>query len=159
MTAKYGTRSLLAVTAAIALLCALSVWIFNPPSPNQLSDLPPLFVPSIPMMLVGILLIPIFCLPATLVASVMVFGTRRFPFTYTAFTFFGLQPIVLFADISFWDTGMRFAISVIGASVLMFSESVFRKLDKIHYIASGIAIMISLGWYVGIVCGVISAGV
>ena len=148
---------MLATVTAFAVLCAFVSWVLNPGALTFFSNTPLPFVPTIPMMGIGICLIPFFCLPAYLVAGGMVIRTSCRP--YSAIVFFGLQFVVLVANISFWDVGLRFFATTMIASAAMTIETIARKLPKLQLVASGIAILISVAWYFAIVCAVASAGV
>ena len=157
MPLQFDSRSMLATVTAIAVLCALGSWVLNPGAITFLSSSPLPFVPTIPMMGIGICLIPFFCLPAYVVAGGIVLRTSCRP--YSAIVFFGLQFVVLFADVSFWEVGLRFLATTLIASAAMTIETVARKLPKLQLVASGIAILISVAWYFAIVCVVASASV
>ena len=157
MPLQFSSRSIFAAISSLAILCWLFTWILNSGPFDRLIEIPLLFVPGVPMMGVGICLIPFFCLPALLIAGAIVIRTSPRP--YSAIIFFGLQLTVFVADLSYWDAGSRFIIASGFASTTMLVESAVRKLPKLQLLASGIAILISIAWYFAILCVVVSASV
>ncbi len=145
------------LVTTVAIICATYSWLLTKHGFDTFSKIPPLFLPSIPMMLPGMALIPFFCLPLLLVIVVFVF--RSAPRSYTILIFFGLQFAPFAIDISFWGNGMRFIFAMLLASFTVILEVFCRNLPRGQLIAGIASFFVTVAWYIATVCVCASASV
>lgn len=157
MTVKFSVSDLLSVTFALAVLCLLVKWVVAPSEFFSLAGVPPIFYPSIPVVGFGLSLVPLFCMPMWVFSVGMVLTEDRRPFS--SLVFFSVQLLVIFADVTVWDVGLRFCIAVLISAVAMIVEVKLRLLAPRHILASWIALAVSIAWYIAIVCIVVSASI
>jgi len=141
----------------VAIICATYSWLLTENGYDVFSKIPPLFVPSISMMGIGISLIPFFCLP--LLVVIIVCALRSTPRSYAILVFFGLQFAVFAIDISFWGNGMRFIFAMLLSSFTVIVEVAYRNLPKGQLVAGIASIFVTVAWYIAIVCVCASASV
>jgi hypothetical protein len=141
----------------VAIICATYSWLLTKNGYDTFSNIPPLFLPSILMMGLGISLIPFFCLPLLVVMVVFVF--RSTPRSYTILVFFGLQFAVFAIDISFWGNGMRFIFAMLLAAFAVIVEVSCRNLPKGQLIAGIASFFVTVAWYIATICVCASASV
>lgn len=154
---QFGVRSLFVLIANVAVICATFSWLLTKNGYDAFSNVPPLFVPSIPMMGFGISLIPFFCLP--LVLLMMVSVLRSTPRSCTVFIFFGLQFSVFTIDISLWGNGMRFVLVMLLSSFVLIIEVAYRKLPKGQRFVGVASLFVTVAWYIAMICVCSSASV
>ena len=157
MKPQFGIRSILVLVAMFAVICATYSWLLSKTGYDTFSNMPPLFVPSIPMMGPGILLIPFFCLPLLLAMIGLVL--RASPRPYTILIFFGLQFAVFAIDISFWGNAMRLICAMLLSSLTVIVEAAYRDLPKGQLVAGVASLFVTGAWYIATICVCASASV
>ena len=157
MRTKFSLSGLFAVLTVLAILCATTLWLFDSSANRAFDRIPPLFIPTIPMMGVGFALMPFVCLPAFLALVVMMAKTPPRP--YTGILFIGLQFAGLFADVTYWGCGIRLIISMLLSLVAMACEQYYRKSLRSYKWILVTAIIMTVCWYIAVICIAASAAV
>ena len=157
MKNQFKLRSIFLLTAMIAILCATYSWLLSDNGYDAFSDIPMLFTPNIVVMLLGILLIPFFCLP--LIVFMIIITLRSWPCPYSILIFFGIQLSVFMIDISFWGNGLRLIFAMLLSSMAVVAEVVYRKLTRGQVVVAIMSFFITAAWYVATICLIYSASV
>lgn len=157
MKTQFGIRSIFALIAMFAAICATFSWLMSDSGYDTFSKIPPLFLPDITLMGVGISLMPFFCLPVLL--GMIVFVVRSKPRPFTVVHFFGIQFAVFVTDISFWGNGMRFIFMMLVSSIALNAEVVCRNLPRGQRVAGMASLLVTGAWYIATVCVCASASV
>ena len=141
----------------IAATLAIYAWLLSNAGYDTFSRIPPLFVPGVQMMLLGLALIPGFLLPAFLVMVILVLRGEKRP--HTSLVFLGIQFVILVANISHMGNGMRYQLALILASSALVAEVGYRQLAMSQRIVAGLSVLVTIVWYVVIACACESAAV
>ena len=157
MRVQFGTLSIFALITAVAVLCALVIWLLDSSFNQDFELIPPLFVPSIPMMGIGIVILPFVCLPTTVALLVVVAKTSPRP--YSIIVFIGLQVAAFFVDVSYWGNGIRLVLAMLLALIAMFVEMHVRRIVETRLVLTILTAIIVACWYVAVICIAASAGV
>ncbi len=157
MRTQFSLRGVFAILAMVAVLLATMLWLWDSSANRAFERIPPLFIPSIPMMGLGIALLPFVCLPAFVGLAVMLFKNRPVP--YTAIVFVGLQFVGVAVDISYWGCGIRLVLAMLLALIAMVGEQCYRQSLKTYRWIFGLALAMTACWYIATICVAASASV
>ncbi|MDG2223933.1 MAG: hypothetical protein P8L85_21310 [Rubripirellula sp.] len=103
------------------------------------------------------MLIPFFVFPLLVVMSVVAW--RSPPRPYTLMWFFGIQFAAFFVDVSFWGNGIRFLLAVATFALAIMLEVACRKLPRGQMFVAVSALIVSIAWYIAVICVCESASV
>ncbi len=120
-------------------------------------NFPILFKPSIPVMILGIALVPILILPLLIKVAIALARGKRYP--YTAYLFLGFQFSLFFLELSFVKDAFIFLVCNCLISTGVICEIRFRGLWKIHKFIACASIAVTIVWYLAIVCIMSAASV
>ena len=154
---QFDLRAMFVLTTLVGVLAATYSWLLSSTGQDIFSDIPPLFMPSTDMLMVGILIIPFFCLPIVLAMAVLAVRSKRRPFTILLF--FGLQFVVFVVDVSFSGNAMRFIFAMLLSALGVIVEVVCRRLGRSQIYLGLASLFVTFAWYIAIVCICVSASV
>ena len=153
---KFSVRSLFGVTAAVALLVALAIWINDAENIRSYDAIPPLFHPSISFMIWGFALVPFVCLPALLI--ILAITATNPPRPISLIVFVGLQ----FAGLTIADDyrmGLKWIFAMLFACILICAETYLRNLPRLYRYVCGLSLVMTFAWYIAMICVAASASV
>jgi len=157
---RFGLRELLATTTVFAIFCGAMFWIFRSDQLESVDSFPLLFVPSIPVLGFGIVVVPFVAL-AMLAFIVAIFArTPTRPYSIPLFLGLVVAPLAvgLFRG-STTDYSMRWLVAIGLSAMVVFGEVLIRRLPRPHLEAAGLAIAVAIGVYFFLMCGLISASI
>lgn len=128
----------------VAVSCTVSVWVLRSDGVATLSEFRGLYVPTVPMLFVG-LLAPFNCL--AMVIAMLVLIVRFGPRPFTAIIFFNCVILVIVVDSWFWDCSLRMLIAMTFSSLLLIGETILRKLPTPITVASVLSLFVTFGYY------------
>ena len=140
-SSQFRLNTLLASVTCMAVFCAAASWIIQSEA-FELWRFPFLFMPSIPMMIVGIIGSMVFCV-AALIASVTFFVRAR-PRPIASLLFFGCVTLVFVVDES---AQLRLLLVMSASAIVVLAETLVRGLPKSQVVAALLAIAASCGYY------------
>jgi hypothetical protein len=150
---QFQLKTLLGLVACSAVFCAAAAWIIRADTLDSL-HFPFLFMPSIPMMGVGIIGSLVVCLGALAASGTLVVRARRRPLT--SLLFFGTVALVFVVDES---AHLRLLLVISSSAVTFLAETLVRRLPTSQIVASVFAIVLAGGYYFLLLFGFASAGV
>lgn len=155
--AQFSLSTLLGVVTCVALLSATAAWVLEKDLPRVSWHFPVLFYPSIPMMKVGILVVPIVCFAIILAALVLTY--RSSPRALSSLYFFGTIPLVFGLRIVESPNCIRWLMAISVGSLALIAETLARRLPKQQLIAALLSAVIPIGAYVFLLSAIAAAGV
>lgn len=121
------------------------------------SSFPILFKPSIPVMILGLAMVPVVILPLLIKVALLLVKERPRP--YVAYLFLAFQFSVLFLELSFTKDASIFLVCNILISTLLTVEIRYRGLWNTHKLMVYTSAAVTVVWYFVIVCIISSASV
>ena len=125
--------------------------------PISSSNFPILFKPSIPVMILGLAMVPVVILPLLIKIALVLIKERPRP--YVAYLFLAFQLSVLFLELSFGEDASIFLVCNILVSTGLTIEILYRGLWNTHKLMVYNSVTVTVVWYFVIVCIISSASV
>ena len=135
-------------------------WIFCTKQLGTFEDVPLFFIPNIPLLGLGIIVVPMACLAMlTRIAFLFVHSVPRL---YTIPLFLGMAVVPLLIGATGWsktDYSLRWLVAVVISAFTVFGEILLRRLPKPFFEAAVLSLATSIGIYFFLMCVVISASI
>jgi len=161
------------IVLLLTIIPALQAHSQNPDTPSEVighhplvttgdlmpssSSFPILFKPSIPVMILGLAMVPVVILPLLIKVALLLVKERPRP--YVAYLFLAFQFSVLFLELSFTKDASIFLVCNILISTGLTVEIRYRGLWNTHKLMVYASVTVTVVWYFVIVCIISSASV
>ena len=156
-TTQFSLSSLLGVVTCVASLSATAAWVLEKDLPRDSWHFPVLFYPSIPMIGVGILVVPIVCF--AIIIAALVHTYRSSSRALSSLYFFGTVPLIFGLRIVESPNCIRWLMAMAVGSFALIAETLCRRLPKQQLIAALLSAAIPIGAYVFLLSAITAAAV